>query len=140
MVHHVFTLEGPSVGALAHRHDPHPEARPYDTQQPLDATLTSAGPSRERTDELWHAKPSDLHSHITEEVGDEGHLTELQPGLRSDWLPNRSTRVQPRRNPRRATQTMGPDKASPIQKRPRRREPDGLEDSAAAGVSFQERV
>jgi hypothetical protein len=139
MVHSPFILRGLSVEGRGNSHNPHAEARPDRVQQLPDNTVALAIPSGERTDVLRYAEFLDLRGRGNGRVGDERHLVESRPDLRSDGPFSQPTGVPRRRNPRKAKRTMGPDKAMPAQKRTRRRESHGFQDPTTVEVSFQTR-
>lgn len=140
MVPNTSTSGGLPTEARSDRHNPHAETRPYYTQRRSGSTITTSGPSGERTGVVGHAEFLDLHSHSNVGVRDGGRLAELPPDPRSDRLSSQFTGVQRRRSTRKTKQAAGPDKAVLARKRRRRREAGGMRDFTKTEVSFQTRL
>ena len=136
VVRNPFASGGLPTEAQGDRYNPRAETRSHHMHQWPDSTITSAGPSRERTGVLRYTEFLDPHSHGDGGLRDEGYLAELSLDLRSDGLLNQPTRVQPRRNTRKTKQITGLDKAVRAQKRTRTSGNRGPNDPRTADVSF----
>lgn len=138
MVHTSPTPRRPSVEAQSRRRNPHDGARVYRTQQELDISPTSAGPSRERAYvPPEHLGSSGPHSYNNRGVG---HPAELPPNPHSDGLPNRSTGIPGHRSSSTPKHTSVGLNSASGQHRTHTTGSERLARPTAARVSFREWV